>query len=64
MPVSIIWVDGRRIEIDEVLDVRQMASLKVGGCGIRYVVRIGTERRNLYLEETRWFVEAPGTECA
>lgn len=57
LPLSITWEDGREYEIDRVLDVRRAASLKAGGAGIRYIVRIGRTETYLFLEETKWFVE-------
>lgn len=57
MPVSVHWENGREYEIDEVMDVRRAASLKAGGVGIRYTIRIGARRTYLYLEEDKWFVE-------
>ena len=54
-PVSITWEDGRTFEIDRVLDVRRAASLKAGGSGVRYTVRIGHTETYLFLEEDRWF---------
>ena len=57
-PLAIIWCDGRRFAIDEVLDRRQAASLKVGGTGLRFLVRIQNTTTFLYLENPRWFVEA------
>lgn len=57
-PVSVIWDDGRRYEVDEVLDVRRASSLKVGGTGVRYTVRIGGKTTYLFYENPRWFVEA------
>lgn len=56
-PRVITWEDGTHYEIDQVKDVRKAASLKAGGAGIRYRVRIGRTETNLYLEENRWFVE-------
>ena len=56
-PVSVTWHDGRTFEIDRVLDVRQAASLKVGGTGMRYLVRIGQTTTYLFYENPRWFVE-------
>ena len=56
-PVSITWEDGRTFEIDRVLDMRQAASLKVGGTGVRYLVRIGQATTYLFHEDPRWFVE-------
>lgn len=57
-PLSIEWEDGRVYEIDRVLDRRHAASLKVGGTGMRYLVRIGHATTYLFHEEARWFVEA------
>ena len=56
-PVSVIWEDGRTFAIDQVLDVRQAASLKVGGTGVRYLIRIGQATAYLFYEDPRWFVE-------
>ena len=36
IPKAIIWEDGRRYEIDKVTQVAKRASMKAGGCGIRY----------------------------
>ena len=57
MPASVEWVDGHVYEIDRVLDVRQAASLKVGGTGTRYLIRIGNATTYLFHENPRWFVE-------
>lgn len=56
-PTAITWEDGQRYEIQRVLDVRRAASLKAGGAGVRYTVRIGRRDTFLFLEEGRWFVE-------
>lgn len=58
-PVSIIWEDGRKFEIDRILDIRRAASLKAGGSGIRYVCMVLGKRVTLFLEENRWFIEMP-----
>ncbi|MCL2332324.1 MAG: hypothetical protein FWC54_02405 [Actinomycetia bacterium] len=58
LPLAIVWEDGRRFSVDEILDRRQATSLKVGGTGVRYLVRIGNAETYLYYEEPRWFVEA------
>ncbi|SMC62827.1 hypothetical protein [Sporomusa malonica] len=39
-PITLNWVDGRKFEVDKILDVRQAASLKAGGQGIRYTCKI------------------------
>lgn len=52
-----MWDDGRRFEIDRVVDVRRAASLKVGGQGVRYIIEVGGTRTYLYYEGPAWFVE-------
>lgn len=50
-PLSMIWDNGivpRRLEIDRVIEVRKGASLKAGGIGLRYLVRIGGKERILW----------------
>lgn len=57
-PVSILWEDGTKYEIDRVTDVRWAASTKAGGVGIRYTVKINGKQSYLFYEEPKWFVEA------
>ena len=57
-PVSVEWDDGRVYQVDRVLDRRRAASLKVGGTGMRYLVRIGRTTTYLFHEDPRWYVEA------
>jgi hypothetical protein len=60
-PLAIKWEDGRKYAVDKVLDIRKAASLKAGGTGLRYTVRIGAAIRFMFLEEERglrrWFLE-------
>lgn len=56
-PLSITWADGTVFEIDRVLDKRRAASLKAGGQGIRYTIRVNGHSTYLFYEEPRWFVE-------
>lgn len=58
IPLSLLWEDGTIYEINRVLDVRRAASLKAGGIGIRYTIRIDNKQSYLYFEEPKWFVEA------
>ena len=37
-PLGILLEDGRKYDIDEVKDKCRAASLKAGGCGIRYTI--------------------------
>ncbi len=56
-PLVLTWNDGRKFEIDRVLDVRQAPSLKGGGLGIRYTCRIRGKEVYLFCDEGKWFVE-------
>lgn len=56
-PLEIVWEDGRRFEVDRVLDVRQAASLKAGGVGLRFLCRIRGRETYVFFEDPRWFVE-------
>ncbi len=57
LPMAIRWDDERRFVVDEVRDARRAASLKTGGDGMRYTVRIGSKVTYLFFEDPRWFVE-------
>lgn len=59
-PLSIMLEDGRHFDIDEVIDTRRAASLKVGGCGMRHTIRIGSSITYLFDEDGRWFVGMKG----
>lgn len=56
-PLGILLEDGRKFDIDEVKDKCRAVSLKAGGCGIRYTIRIGSRNTYLFDEDGRWFVE-------
>lgn len=65
-PTRLVWEDGRKYEIDRVLQIRQAPALKAGGQGDRYTVRISGRETYLFFEHNpdvsspvagRWFVE-------
>lgn len=56
-PLGILLEDGRKFDIDEIKEKRRAASLKAGGCGIRYTIRVGVRDTYLFDEDGRWFVE-------
>lgn len=58
MPVAIIWEDGKRYDIDLVIETRLASSTKTGGSGMRFTVRVGNSTKYLFYEGPRWFVEA------
>ena len=57
IPLTIIWENGKRYDIDKVTDICRAASLKAGGQGMRYRCRIGRRETYLWLEDDKWFVE-------
>mgnify|MGYP000999236773 CR=1 FL=1 len=58
LPLAVYWSEGCLYEIDRVLDVRPAVSLKAGGAGTRYTCRIQGHETCVWLEGSRWFVEA------
>ena len=56
-PLILVWEDGRKFPIDRVMDVRQAASLKAGGQGMRYTCRIAGKEVYVFCDEGKWFVE-------
>jgi hypothetical protein len=54
-PLYLHWADGRKFEIDKVLDVRKAMSLTAAG--IRYTCRIAGKQVYLFCDEGKWFIE-------
>ena len=61
LPRSFVWEDGKRYEVDRILNICPAASLKAGGAGMRYTIRVGRRETFLFLEDdnrvSRWFME-------
>ena len=55
-PKTIIYND-ERFEVDKVLDIKLAPSMKVGGVGERYKVRIKGKETYIFFENNKWFVE-------
>ena len=56
-PLALVWADGKKYEIDRVMDVRMAPSLRGGGVGIRHTVKIRGKEVYLFEDEGRWFLE-------
>ncbi len=57
-PLAIEWEDGRKYDITKVIDKCSAPPRHVGSSPtVRYVVDIAGNRRELYHEGNRWFVE-------
>ena len=60
VPVSFLWEDGHRYQIERVKKVQRCASRKAGGCGIMYTCIVQGKETHLYFEDDsagRWFLE-------
>lgn len=57
VPLSIKWINNELFKIDKVVEVKNRASLKVGGFGERYLIRINGQETYLFFEFGKWFVE-------
>ena len=57
-PLEIHWEDGAKFEIDRILDIRRGGQPQGRRSGNRYTCRIRGRVKYLWLEESRWFVEA------
>ncbi len=58
IPRAIVWEDRIIYEIDRVIDQRRCASLKAGGVGIRFTIKVRGKERYLYYEDNgKWFLE-------
>ena len=56
-PLALTWTNGKQYEIDRITDVRQAPSLRGGGLGMRYTVKIRGKEVYLFEDEGRWFLE-------
>ena len=60
VPVSFLWEDGHRYQIERVKNIQRCASRKAGGCGIMYTCIVQGKETHLYFEDDsagRWFLE-------
>jgi hypothetical protein len=61
LPLSFEWEDGNSYKIDKVLDIRRSSSLRSGGSGFRYTIRVRNRDTYMFREEdsgvSRWFMQ-------
>ena len=58
LPLEVVWGNGKHYKIDRVIDARKCASLKGGGVGVRYACQIMGQKKFLFLDGYRWYVES------
>ena len=60
-PISFVWEDGNTYTIDKITEIRPAASLKAGGFGVRYSIKVRNQQTYIWYEENRdcrrWFLE-------
>ncbi len=56
-PLALIWEDGTEYEIDRASTPTRAASMKAGGTGMRYTIRVHGQERYIWRDEDRWYVE-------
>jgi len=56
-PLSVIWEDGTKYDIDRVTDAKRRAAMKAGGAGMRYTCLINGHETYVFFDGERWFVE-------
>lgn len=59
IPLIVYFDSDHKFGVDKVLEMRRAASLKVGGCGIRYKVKILNKETYIFFDdgEFKWFIE-------
>lgn len=57
IPLFIVWDNMVKYPIDKVISKQKAASLKSGGFGIRYTIRVQNQYRYLFYEYSGWFIE-------
>ena len=66
LPRTIVWEDGKKYDVDRVIDIRPAYAAKARGQGDRYTIKVNGERTYLYFVRStnlsgnvigRWFVE-------
>lgn len=55
-PLAIDW-NGKKLSVDKITDIRQAASLKVGGQGIRYTCKICGKEVYMFCDNGYWFID-------
>lgn len=58
MPITIIWENDKKYNIDKILDIRRAYAKKVGGIGIRYSIVINGKQTYLFKDGDKWYVES------
>ena len=59
IPLCVLWPDGRRFDVDDVIETGYSSSAKTGSSGVRYVVEIAGQRKILWRDGRGFFVESP-----
>lgn len=56
-PLFLIWEDGVKYTIDRILDIQKTIGGQADEKGILYRCLISGHKKNIYMENDRWYVE-------
>ncbi|NLC96080.1 MAG: hypothetical protein GX675_00705 [Erysipelotrichaceae bacterium] len=57
-PLFIVWDNGVKYKIDRVIQRCPASLFESGGSGIRYTCLFNGQRRYLFLDENKWYIES------
>ena len=57
-PLFVLWPDGKRYKISEVVGLKPVYAEDHSAYGMCYTCRIGSQKRDLYFENSRWYIDA------
>lgn len=57
IPLFIVWDNNIKYPIDKILSIKKSHS-QVGGSGIMYLCLIQNQKRKLFFERDKWFIES------
>ena len=60
LPTAITWENGNQYQIDEVLGIRQAVSMRSGGTGDKYKIKVQCKERYLFFERPQESAESIG----
>lgn len=57
VPLSILWKDGRKFTVEQVINIKNNAPVRSGGRATKYTLIIQGQSRGFFVDDGKWFVE-------
>ena len=57
VPLSILWKDGRKFAVEQVINIKNNAPAKSGGRATKYTLIVQGQTRDFLVDNGKWFVE-------